>query len=59
MILPDGKNKKYVNVVSGVYILYVILNPILSLDKNVMISDIKSAIIGTSSRKLCFTRKDC
>lgn len=32
MILPDtGSNKKYVKVVSGLYILYVIINPILNL----------------------------
>lgn len=29
MILPEGKNKKYVKVVSGIYILYTIINPIL------------------------------
>lgn len=49
MILPEGKNKKYVNVISGLYILYVILNPFLKLDKNFFISDIKSAIVGTTS----------
>ena len=49
MILPDGKNKKYAEVVSGLYILYVILNPILNIDKNVSILDIKSTIAGVSS----------
>ena len=49
MILPDGKNKKYAEVVSGLYILYVILNPILNIDKNVSIIDIKSTIAGVSS----------
>lgn len=34
MILPSGKNKKYAEVVSGLYILYVILNPILNIDKS-------------------------
>ena len=49
MILPDGKNKKYVEVVGSLYILYVILNPILNIDKNVSIIDIKSTIAGVSS----------
>ena len=40
MILPDGKNKKYAEVVSGLYILYVILNPILNIDKNVSIQQL-------------------
>ena len=49
MILPDGKNKKYVNVISGIYILYVILNPVLKIDKNFSSDNIKSAIIGATS----------
>lgn len=32
MILPDGKNKKYAEVVAGLYILYIIINPILNLE---------------------------
>ena len=31
MILPDGKNKKYVKVVIGIYIMFVVLNPILEI----------------------------
>ena len=49
MILPDGKNKKYINVVSGLYILYVILNPFLNIDNSFIIFDIKSAIVGATS----------
>ena len=49
MILPDSKNKKYLEVISGLYILYVILNPILNIDKNISILDIKSTIAGVSS----------
>lgn len=49
MILPDSKNKKYLEVISGLYILYVILNPILNIDKNMSILDIKSTIAGVSS----------
>ena len=32
MLLPQGTNKKYVKVVTGIYILYVIVNPFLELD---------------------------
>ena len=49
MILPDGKNKKYAEVISGLYILYVILNPILHIDKNISMLDIKSTIAGISN----------
>lgn len=33
MILPE-KSKKYAKIVSGVYLLYVIMSPLLSIDKN-------------------------
>ena len=52
MVLPNGKNKKYVEVISGLYILYVILNPILGLDKSFSMFDIKSTIAGISSQSL-------
>jgi stage III sporulation protein AF len=31
MLIPDGKNKKYVKVVIGIYIMFITLNPILEL----------------------------
>lgn len=30
MILPDGKNKKYVQVIIGIYVVFTILNPIIT-----------------------------
>ncbi|MBR3614939.1 MAG: stage III sporulation protein AF [Clostridia bacterium] len=30
-LIPNGNNKKYIKVVIGIYIMYVILNPILNL----------------------------
>lgn len=34
MLVPEGKIKKYIRVVTGVYMIFVILNPILlKLDK--------------------------
>lgn len=29
MILPEGKNKKYIKMIIGVYILFTILTPVL------------------------------
>lgn len=49
MILPDGKNKKYAEVVTGLYLLYVILNPILNLDNSFAISNLESTIEGISN----------
>lgn len=48
MILPNGKNKKYAEVVSGLYILYVILNPILNIDNKIHL-DIQSTIAEISN----------
>ena len=44
MILPNGNNKKYAEVVSGLYILYVILNPILNIDNSFAVSNVKETI---------------
>ncbi len=31
MIIPDGKNKKYIKVIIGIYIMFVTLSPILEI----------------------------
>ena len=31
MLVPEGNNKKYVKVVIGIYIMFIVLNPILEL----------------------------
>ena len=52
MILPNGKNKKYAEVVSGLYILYVILNPILNIENSLAFSNIQSRIETMSQESL-------
>lgn len=52
MVLPNGKNKKYAEVVSGLYILYIILNPILNLDNSLAVSNIQSRMEEMSSESL-------
>ena len=52
MVLPNGKNKKYAEVVSGLYILYIILNPILNLDSSLAVSNIQSRMEEMSSESL-------
>ena len=46
MILPDGNNKKYVKVVSWLYILYVIINPIFNLESEINFNEITNLVIG-------------
>lgn len=45
MIIPDGNNKKYVKVVSGLYILFVILNPFLDVKNKLNLNEIKNTVI--------------
>lgn len=35
MLIPAGNKKKYVKVVVGIYIMFVILNPIISNIQNI------------------------
>lgn len=34
LLLPNGNNKKYVKIISGIYLMFVVLNPILELIKH-------------------------
>ena len=49
MILPDGSSKKYVKVVSGLYILYVIVNPILGIGDTINLNNIMNIISETET----------
>lgn len=49
MILPNGNNKKYVKVVSGLYILYIIVNPILKLDNKISLNEITNKILDNKT----------
>ena len=40
MLLPEGNNKKYIKMVCSIYILFIIVNPILNLNK-IKIEDFK------------------
>lgn len=42
IILPEGNNKKYVKTIIGIYIMFVIVNPLISkaLNKNINIEEI-------------------
>jgi len=49
MILPDGSNKKYVKVVSSLYILYIIVNPILGIKDKANFNEIKAILKDNSA----------
>jgi stage III sporulation protein AF len=58
MILPDGSTKKYVKVVSGLYILYVIINPILNLENIEQNFDLKNIIENDLEAVETFSEND-
>lgn len=49
MILPDNSNKKYVKVVTGLYILYIIVSPIFSLKSEDGIEEIEKLLINDNA----------
>ena len=46
IILPEGNNKKYIKTIIGIYILFIIINPLISSKK----ININSIIKDTTSR---------
>ena len=60
MLVPDGNNKKYIKVVSGIYILYTIINPFLNTNSilktgELQVQMIDNNIIQTSSNSTVVT----
>lgn len=51
MILPEGKNKKYVQVIIGIYIIFTILNPILT-NINIKNIDLKEVLKMEDTRQV-------
>lgn len=48
MLIPEGKNKKYIKVVSGIYILYTIVNPFLGNTISFETEEISSKIFDNN-----------
>ena len=50
MLAPEVNNKKYIKMVCSIYILFIIINPILNLNKmNIKNFNIQDKTINTSS----------
>lgn len=49
MILPDGNNKKYVKVVTGLYVLYIIVSPIFNLKNPKTMDEIEKILITNNT----------
>ena len=60
MIVPEGKNKKYIKIVMGVYITFTIISPIITkvtgnnFELDVLIFVIKRLCIYPFNVTICF-----
>lgn len=59
MLLPEGKNKKYIKIVIGVYVLFAVINPVigkdvdLNLDKfNLSVNNAESSLDETNQDQI-------
>ena len=49
MILPDNNNKKYIKIVIGIYIVFVIIHPFISSDKKINFNEINENTIKVTT----------
>lgn len=49
MLVPNGSLKKYIQIVAGIYIVFVILNPILNRD---FINNLEFNVLETSTSQM-------
>lgn len=53
MLLPDGSNKKYIKMISGIYLMFSILNPFFELfDKDIDIDLFKNIEVAETSSNI-------
>lgn len=49
MLLPEGKNKKYVKIVIGVYVLFAVISPVIGKNIDLNFNDLNITIENTVS----------
>lgn len=50
MILPDNNNKKYIKLIIGIYILFVIISPFINNGKSFDFNEISADTVPTTSK---------
>ena len=48
MILPEGKNKKYIKVIIGVYVLFAIINPVIGKNIDMDLEEFNLSLENTA-----------
>ena len=49
MILPEGKNKKYIKIVIGVYVLFAVISPVIGKDLDIDLNEFNLSLDNTST----------
>ena len=49
MILPEGKNKKYIKIVIGVYVLFAVISPVIGKDIDIDLNEFNLSLDNTTT----------
>ncbi len=49
MLLPEGKNKKYIKIIIGVYVLFAVISPVVGKDINIDLNEFDLSLDNTNT----------
>ena len=49
MLLPEGKNKKYIKIVIGVYVLFAVISPVIGKDLDIDLNEFNLSLDNTTT----------
>lgn len=49
MLLPEGKNKKYIKIVIGVYVLFAVISPVIGKDIDIDLNELNISLDNTTT----------
>ena len=49
MLLPEGKNKKYIKIVIGVYVLFAVISPVIGKDIDIDLNEFNISLDNTTT----------
>ena len=49
MLLPEGKNKKYIKIVIGVYVLFAVISPVIGKDIDIDLNELNISLDNTNT----------
>lgn len=49
MLLPEGKNKKYIKIIIGVYVLFAVISPVIGKDLDIDLNEFNLSLDNTTT----------